>query len=245
MGLTKCPECDRPVSDQAKSCPNCGHPLRTGGKGAKSLFLIALALAIFVTVYHAVLMNEFEKRTLGMPESLSMSINPITNLVTLRFNIGSITKGDSTGFSILGAALGAKLAEGALGDTLKQLLYRESRNKFDLYGMVVPYRIEVATGLYDSDTARYNKRLDAAVEADLRCAMMAFEGYYADHKKYPDSVEELTQYGFYPSTNVRVIIEAADSKGYTLRGYHEYSNYELIVSGPRDIPKFEKRKRQN
>lgn len=25
--LTKCPECDGAVSDQAKSCPHCGHPL--------------------------------------------------------------------------------------------------------------------------------------------------------------------------------------------------------------------------
>lgn len=27
--LIRCPECDREVSDQAKSCPHCGHPLQT------------------------------------------------------------------------------------------------------------------------------------------------------------------------------------------------------------------------
>ena len=26
MALIKCPECDREISDQAKACPNCGHP---------------------------------------------------------------------------------------------------------------------------------------------------------------------------------------------------------------------------
>lgn len=28
MALIKCPECGKEVSDQAASCPNCGHPLR-------------------------------------------------------------------------------------------------------------------------------------------------------------------------------------------------------------------------
>ena len=28
MALIKCPECEREVSDQAQSCPNCGYPLR-------------------------------------------------------------------------------------------------------------------------------------------------------------------------------------------------------------------------
>lgn len=27
MALIKCPECGREVSDQATSCPGCGHPL--------------------------------------------------------------------------------------------------------------------------------------------------------------------------------------------------------------------------
>jgi hypothetical protein len=28
MALTNCPECSRQVSDQAATCPGCGHPLR-------------------------------------------------------------------------------------------------------------------------------------------------------------------------------------------------------------------------
>ena len=28
MAIAKCPVCGRDVSDQAESCPNCGHPLK-------------------------------------------------------------------------------------------------------------------------------------------------------------------------------------------------------------------------
>jgi hypothetical protein len=103
----------------------------------------------------------------------------------------------------------------------------------------------VVTGLYDSKALREDRYLDAAAEADLRNAMTGFEEYFANHKTYPNSVEKMTGYGFYQSKNVQVIVESADSKGYTLRGYHENSNHELIVSGPTDRPNFEKRKRQN
>ena len=27
MALIKCPECGKEISDTAKQCPNCGHPL--------------------------------------------------------------------------------------------------------------------------------------------------------------------------------------------------------------------------
>ena len=28
MAMIQCPECQRQVSDQAQSCPGCGHPLK-------------------------------------------------------------------------------------------------------------------------------------------------------------------------------------------------------------------------
>jgi hypothetical protein len=30
MAMTECPECDKPVSSSAKTCPQCGHKLRMG-----------------------------------------------------------------------------------------------------------------------------------------------------------------------------------------------------------------------
>ncbi len=37
MALIPCPECGRPVSDQAAACPGCGCPLRTSAEGARPL----------------------------------------------------------------------------------------------------------------------------------------------------------------------------------------------------------------
>ena len=28
MALITCPECEKEISDKAKKCPNCGHPIK-------------------------------------------------------------------------------------------------------------------------------------------------------------------------------------------------------------------------
>jgi len=33
MAMINCPECQRPVSDQAHDCPSCGYPLKSGAGG--------------------------------------------------------------------------------------------------------------------------------------------------------------------------------------------------------------------
>ncbi len=38
MALIVCPECGKQVSDQAASCPSCGHPLR-GRPGGKATLI--------------------------------------------------------------------------------------------------------------------------------------------------------------------------------------------------------------
>ena len=52
MSLINCPECGREVSDQARRCPQCGHPLRShhNRAGAKSytLAIIGGIIAVFV-----------------------------------------------------------------------------------------------------------------------------------------------------------------------------------------------------
>ena len=36
MALIRCPECAQSVSDQARSCPSCGYPLRGGVQDVQS-----------------------------------------------------------------------------------------------------------------------------------------------------------------------------------------------------------------
>lgn len=40
MSMMKCPECGKEISDSAKTCPNCGHPI----KQKKSKLIIVLAV---------------------------------------------------------------------------------------------------------------------------------------------------------------------------------------------------------
>jgi hypothetical protein len=58
MGLTKCPDCGREVSQDAWACPGCGKPfrsLRIGGKIFKSAALLWLVLIVAFIVIRQLL----------------------------------------------------------------------------------------------------------------------------------------------------------------------------------------------
>lgn len=40
MALIKCSECQKEVSDQAVSCPNCGNPIRTNLSADKKIDIL-------------------------------------------------------------------------------------------------------------------------------------------------------------------------------------------------------------
>lgn len=60
MVLVSCPECEKQVSDQAASCPNCGHPIRLEKPASQapvkepmsgcSLFFIIVAAIVFAAL---------------------------------------------------------------------------------------------------------------------------------------------------------------------------------------------------
>lgn len=51
MAITKCPECGKDVSDEARACPSCGSPLRPRGTWVwniiKVVFVAFLAVQAF------------------------------------------------------------------------------------------------------------------------------------------------------------------------------------------------------
>lgn len=59
MSLVTCPDCDRDVSDNAESCPNCGHPMSESDpeQGAMLraigifLFIVGAAAAVYYYQY--------------------------------------------------------------------------------------------------------------------------------------------------------------------------------------------------
>ena len=48
MSMIKCPECGKEISDSAKACPNCGHPMKQ--KKSKLIFVIAVIMGIIALV---------------------------------------------------------------------------------------------------------------------------------------------------------------------------------------------------
>lgn len=48
MSMIKCPECGKEISDSAKSCPNCGHPMKH--KKSKIIIVIAIIMGAIALV---------------------------------------------------------------------------------------------------------------------------------------------------------------------------------------------------
>lgn len=57
MALIKCSECDKEISDKAKSCPNCGNPMLTdkekqNEKNKNALILILLIIISTIIIFN-------------------------------------------------------------------------------------------------------------------------------------------------------------------------------------------------
>ncbi len=113
MALTKCPECDGDVSDQAAACPHCGYPIR-GGYGyeyrsERQLFGLPLV--------HIISGNRLDPATGGLRVAKGIiAIGPIAigGLAMGGMSVGILSFGGlSLGLLALGgAALGVLLAVG-------------------------------------------------------------------------------------------------------------------------------------
>ena len=147
MAMKKCPECKKEVSKKAKTCPHCGHPLKQS-VSFKGWAAIPVVLVIGVVATHLFAIQQiktdlqvrFEKTALLA--SAEIQINPITNTVTIDRKNEVLD---------LNAAAGGVL-KGLVGvlDTAEQEAVLEQvqatcRKYLDVYGMLVPYKVAVAT----------------------------------------------------------------------------------------------------
>lgn len=92
MGLIKCPDCEREVSDRAPSCPNCGAPIAAAEpvlttqqtakrfKGAEAIGAVVLMIGIVL-----LFLPGAESGTLGVGVLLST----VGIIVTLSAKIGA------------------------------------------------------------------------------------------------------------------------------------------------------------
>jgi len=61
MPLIDCPECKKPISDSASSCPSCGYPVAGHGRkqGSWVVTTVALVLAVVGIIFGAISGNVF------------------------------------------------------------------------------------------------------------------------------------------------------------------------------------------
>ena len=66
MALIKCPSCSKDVSDQADTCPACGHPIKRGFLGRAgtertfnigSLVVVIVVVVLAMATMYARIMN--------------------------------------------------------------------------------------------------------------------------------------------------------------------------------------------
>lgn len=50
MSSIQCPECKKDISDTAKTCPNCGHPLKNRKPAIIVLAIICAIIAVYVLI---------------------------------------------------------------------------------------------------------------------------------------------------------------------------------------------------
>lgn len=93
--------------------------------------------------------EEMQSGRQGAERSDPVHVNPLTNVVTVPIGPASAKGADDNPLEALGNALGSMLG-GALAKTLEPSIERElnlrAREQYDVYAMLLPYRVRVVTG---------------------------------------------------------------------------------------------------
>ena len=75
---------------------------------------------------------------------MSVSVNPFTNMVSVTMTQPSASESDNP-FAALGHALGSALGQAVLQPVIERELNTQAREYFDVYSMLLPYRVRVVT----------------------------------------------------------------------------------------------------
>ena len=115
-------------TDRAPSTPQAPLAVR----------LIQGAFLMFIVVFgwHCIQLVDLSSRVANQSDAameVAVRVNWFTNHVDVSFHLPD----EADGFAMLGAALGASLAEPLVEEALAEF----ARERFDVYAMLVPYRV--------------------------------------------------------------------------------------------------------
>ncbi len=77
-------------------------------------------------------------------QQLSISVNPLTNLVSMTITMPP-DLGEDNPFAALGAALGEAMVQAIGPGLIERELNTRAREQYDLYAVLIPYRVRVST----------------------------------------------------------------------------------------------------
>jgi hypothetical protein len=114
--------------------------------------LLGLGLAIgLVLAWHLYLSvglsNRVRSLQLASSEphaEVSIAVNPLTNLVSMTITMPPDLDGDNP-FAALGSALGEAMIQAIGPGIIERELNTRTREQYDLYAMLVPYRVRIST----------------------------------------------------------------------------------------------------
>jgi len=88
MTLTKCPECEKQVSDKAPQCPNCGYPVsnNTDDNPPKSSNVLTWGISIVIFAFLTLLGTTGVARALSVSGPLIRGV-PLTIRIVLEYLI--------------------------------------------------------------------------------------------------------------------------------------------------------------
>ncbi len=118
----------------------------------KKIGLVVLVAVVGMVAWHMVLANRMNRNASMLKDlsdaqgnelAMQMKINPVTNVVTVYMRMAP-SSDDAWG------SLGTTMAEGLLTTIGPQAMERQlailSREKIDVYAMIIPYRVQILTG---------------------------------------------------------------------------------------------------
>lgn len=115
----------------------------------KNLFTLIIVLALAAFFYHLYAANKLTdaiERKAGKLTTenmdLSAKMNPFTNLLTIQL---SFDFADDDMWKSLGVTLADGFIQSFGPKKIEQEMAKKARQKYDVYAMIVPYRVRIAT----------------------------------------------------------------------------------------------------
>jgi hypothetical protein len=123
------------------------NPPRWGRRGLLG-FVVIIGLVVAWHLYLSIGINNFarsvQSTSSDSEQELSISVNPLTNLVSMKLTMPPDLDKDNP-FAAFGLALGNAMIQAIGPGFIEREMNTKAREQYDLYAVLVPYRVRIST----------------------------------------------------------------------------------------------------